>query len=142
MKPKSKKIIFIIILISTNVVTGLLVFTLTNLYLGLNRPKKEIIPREILFSSVSPDGSQTALILHGDDGSFFYSDELYLALKQGEATYIIDRELLEGYGGYESGVHDITWIDNNQIQIIRDIADVKQTIRFDLSKNQWSDLQE
>ncbi len=47
---------------------------------------------------------------------------------------LLEQDLLEGQGGYESAILDLKWIDDNTIYIERYLGDTKQNLLFNLKE--------
>ena len=53
---------------------------------------------------------------------------------------LIEKDLLNGHGGYESEIVNLFWIDNNQIFIERYLDDIKQNLIFNLKEIKFKDI--
>ena len=102
---------------------------------------KEPLPHQIIQTVISPDGKITALLFKDDTGesmNFLGSDSRnYLGIKKNSVTYIISRDLTEGFGSYEGGVFNIKWLNDQLIFIERVISDQQKNIIFDISEDKW-----
>ena len=102
---------------------------------------KEPLPHKIIQTEVSPNGEVTALLFEdstGESMNFLGSDSRnYLGIKKNDITYIISRDLTEGFGTYEGGVFNIKWLNDQQIFIERIIGDQQKNIILDIRENRW-----
>jgi hypothetical protein len=53
-------------------------------------------------------------------------------------NYIVNYDLLEGQGGYESSIVNIKWLSNNELFIERYLNDRKQNLIYNLSNVKFS----
>lgn len=136
-KPKS-----LLFLVFIWIAAVLPIVIIVGLFAGqVNDNSKELFPREVVQSVKSPNGKTTALLLSGKtDGylDFLGSDKrYYLGLQRNNATYIIDRELTEGFGDDKGGVPNIKWLNDQEVLVERTIGGQRKDIVFDLSTHEW-----
>lgn len=139
-KKQSKSIILLVIL--AVIISGALSCFMTYIFMSFSgSERKEPLPQEIIQKEVSPNGKVIALLYEdstGESMNFLGSDNRnYLGIKKNDITYIISRDLTEGFGTYEGGVFNIRWLNNQQILIERIIGDHQKNIIFDIQENRW-----
>lgn len=62
----------------------------------------------------------------------------YLGFKNNKISWIINYDLTESKGSYESGISDIKWLNDYQVLIKRTIDDQESDIIFDLKLNEFN----
>ena len=139
MTTHQKRILRIIVLVgstaicSSGITAFIMVFRATE--------GKEPIPHEIIQAELSPDGQTTAMLFSAHTGETWdilgAGRRVYLGIKIEEITYIIDRDLTEGFGTYEGGVGEIHWLNDHQVFVERIIADQPQDLIFDVYAHVW-----
>lgn len=139
-KKQSKRIILLVIL--AVIISGALSWFMTYIFMSFSgSERKEPLPQKIIQKEVSPNGKVTALLYEdstGESMDFLGSDSrYYLGIKKNDITYIISRDLTEGFGTYEGGVFNIRWLNNQQIFIERIISDHQKNIILDIHENRW-----
>jgi hypothetical protein len=139
-KKQSKKIILLIVL--AVIITGTLTWFITFIAMTFSGSEvKEPLPQKVIQTEVSPNGKVAALLFEDNTGesmNFLGSDSrIFLGIKKNDVTYIISRDLTEGFGTYEGGVFNIKWLNDQQIFIERIIGDQQKNIIFDVIENRW-----
>ena len=139
-KKQSKGIILLVIL--AVIISGTLSCFMTFIIMSFSGSEgKEPLPHKIIQTEVSPNGEVTALLFEdstGESMNFLGSDSRnYLGIKKNDITYIISRDLTEGFGTYEGGVFNIKWLNDQQIFIERIIGDQQKNIILDIRENRW-----
>jgi len=86
-------------------------------------------------------GSIEAILLHGSERepfNFLGTDQkAYLGLRIGDATLIVQRDLLEGNGTYESAIVGVRWRGEDDVLIERTIQDKRDDIEFNVKRMKW-----
>ena len=103
--------------------------------------KCELFPNQAIASEPSPDGKVIATILESkrnNKSNYLGSDiQFFLSLEYDNSTAIFTRDLTEGFGSYEGGVHGLRWLSADRILIERYVADRESNIIFDLMSHSW-----
>lgn len=100
------------------------------------------LPEAVLEQAGSPSGTRSALLLRAPQSNGFdlgADDRFYLALRRGESTCILTRELSEGFGSYEGGVGALRWTGDDTVFIERWVSDAEANLAFDTERWTWSD---
>ena len=107
--------------------------------------KCEDVKRTIYLNSESPNKNLLAEIINIEDkscGNFLTDGTHFLRITNlSDSTKIlIEKDLLNGTGGYESGIVKLFWIDNNRIFIERYLDDRKQNLIFNLKEVKFENI--
>lgn len=96
------------------------------------------IPNKISHTMKSPDKKITAIIFEAEEGdNFLSSKRYYLGIKKDNTTYIVTNDLTCGYGIYEGGIQNISWLNNDRIKIEIIISDSYREFIFNVNKQIW-----
>ena len=116
--------------------------TITSLLPGPGRPPIDLSEG---ISAKDPKGKTEAVLLLGSDRepfNFLGSDKkAYLGLKLNGTTVILNKDLLEGNGTYESAIRSIKWLDGDRVLVERTIQDRESNIEFNVKKMKWQNVQ-
>ena len=99
----------------------------------------------IYLKSESPNKNLVAEIFNIEDKSkadFLTNGTHFLSITNllDSTKILVEKDLLNGQGGYESGIVNIFWIDNNHIFIERYLDDRKQNLIFSLKEIKFKNI--
>jgi len=103
------------------------------------------VKMKIYLKSESPNKNLVAEIINIEDktdADFLTDGTHFLRITNllDSTRILIDKDLLNGQGGYESGIIKLFWIDNNRIFIERYLDDRKQNLIFNLKEVKFKNI--
>lgn len=105
--------------------------SLSVLSFGCNRPVEE----KAVTSAVQNSGKLKAEVIEVK-GSGLFEEKYFLQITNiaDSTSYRIGRDLLEGCGGYESGIVQLKWLSDDKLFIERALDDRPQSLIYSVSK--------
>lgn len=107
----------------------------------VSRGETYSLPQSVLLETRSPSGRQAAQILEARRGGGNYlgsGRRFYLAVRRGETTCVVTRELSDGFGTYEGGVAGLRWRDDRTVVLERTVADRRADLAFNTDAWEWT----
>lgn len=125
------------------IISNLLTVGITSLVIdfrsSFDDTRQEVVPSKIFLPFVmSPDGKSEAAIVASNDGSFLNGDRFFLVLRSNDTEILVNRELSEGFGTYEAGIHSVSWVNTHEVSIERTVCNIRDTLNFDIHRFGWT----
>ena len=109
--------------------------------LVLPGPARPPIDLREVSATKNPKGGLEAILLRGSERepfNFLGTDQkAYLGLRIGDTTLIVQRDLLEGNGTYESTIAGVRWRGEDDVLIERTIQDKRDDVEFNVKRMKW-----